>query len=237
MVVFVGLTGNGMALGASRFDSFGDAILDTGMVVNPLSVPPTLGLPLLSAGGFAVLSPSQDLVTMAGTTVPPLAGTTVPPLAGATVPPLVPPLADSTEADSAAHVSGSVFADIITGDAGANTLFGNAGDDVLTGLGGADALRGGAGADTFVFLTPEDGIDVIGDFEPGIDRIVVDRARFWPSGLEPAGPVTPQADDDAATLTSEGLLFLDVGSPGFTVPVALVAFTGATPGTGDILLV
>ncbi len=48
------------------------------------------------------------------------------------------------------NLSGSTFADTLTGDANANSIFGNDGDDTLTGNGGADTLSGGNGNDLLI---------------------------------------------------------------------------------------
>ncbi len=70
----------------------------------------------------------------------------------------------------------SVFGDasresLVGGDAD-DKLFGQAGNDTLTGGQGDDLLEGGAGADQFVWNTG-DGDDVIGDYDDGGDRIIV----------------------------------------------------------------
>ncbi len=65
---------------------------------------------------------------------------------------------------------GNVLDNALTGNAVANSLLGGAGNDTLNGMGGNDVLWGQAGADTFI-LQRGTGIDVIADFEPGIDRI------------------------------------------------------------------
>lgn len=54
------------------------------------------------------------------------------------------------------NLSGSVFADVFRGDAGANLLAGAEGNDLLQGRGGADDLHGGAGADRFVYAALAD---------------------------------------------------------------------------------
>lgn len=46
------------------------------------------------------------------------------------------------------HLTGSVYADILVGDAGSNTLTGSQGNDKLVGLGRDDILDGGEGIDT-----------------------------------------------------------------------------------------
>ncbi|MGL4963132.1 MAG: calcium-binding protein, partial [Inquilinus sp.] len=50
-------------------------------------------------------------------------------------------------------LTGSAFADLLVGDAGANGLDGSAGNDILVGGAGADNLDGGAGTDTARYNT------------------------------------------------------------------------------------
>lgn len=75
--------------------------------------------------------------------------------------------------NSATYAYGNDLANRIVGNAGNNDLAGFAGNDVLSGgLGndrlmggfGSDTLTGGEGADFFVFNTPNEGIDVLTDF-------------------------------------------------------------------------
>lgn len=49
------------------------------------------------------------------------------------------------------NLTGSAYADVLTGNTGANRLFGAAGDDILAGGAGADRLHGGTGDDTVTF--------------------------------------------------------------------------------------
>jgi len=49
------------------------------------------------------------------------------------------------------NLTGSDYADVLTGDAGDNEIFGGAGDDTLSGGGGTDAMNGGDGTDTVLF--------------------------------------------------------------------------------------
>ncbi len=58
----------------------------------------------------------------------------------------------------------------LTGNAIGNYLLGGAGNDTINGKGGNDVLFGEVGADIFVFERGTGG-DVIGDFQPGADRI------------------------------------------------------------------
>ncbi|BBK43836.1 hypothetical protein STVA_38560 [Allostella vacuolata] len=62
--------------------------------------------------------------------------------------------------------------DRLHGGQDVDTLEGGAGDDTLSGDRGDDRLLGGEGADRFVFR-PGDGRDVIADFDPLLDRIVL----------------------------------------------------------------
>jgi Ca2+-binding RTX toxin-like protein len=63
--------------------------------------------------------------------------------------------------------------DTLYGESGDDVLDGGSGDDVLLGGAGDDILTGGAGgADWFWFETGE-GVDIVTDFEDGIDKIVV----------------------------------------------------------------
>jgi len=70
-------------------------------------------------------------------------------------------------------LNGSTSDDEIYGLAGSDRLFGDAGNDTLDGGAGTDRLWGGQGADMFVF-TPSGGLDVIYDFQDGVDRIFVE---------------------------------------------------------------
>lgn len=72
-------------------------------------------------------------------------------------------------------LAGSIYADVLIGDAGANTLAGGWGADVLRGGGGADVLVGGSDADFFILDAISDSTlaapDIIADFEVGLDKI------------------------------------------------------------------
>jgi Ca2+-binding RTX toxin-like protein len=72
---------------------------------------------------------------------------------------------------------GNALDNVITGNGAANWLLGGAGNDTLTGKGGNDVLFGEVGADTFVFETGT-GVDTIGDFTSGEDRILLAGLGF-----------------------------------------------------------
>jgi serralysin len=84
------------------------------------------------------------------------------------------------------------------GNDAANRLAGGGGHDVLEGRRGNDTLSGGAGQDSFI-LRPGDGFDLIEDFAPGQDRILL-------IGFGATAPALLSA----ATITAGGLR-LDLG--------------------------
>jgi Ca2+-binding RTX toxin-like protein len=69
-------------------------------------------------------------------------------------------------------IIGGLAADLLLGGSGADTLIGNDGADFIVGDTGNDVLTGGAGSDRF-FLRPSDGIDIITDFDPTRDFIIL----------------------------------------------------------------
>ncbi|MCB1509549.1 MAG: right-handed parallel beta-helix repeat-containing protein [Hyphomicrobiaceae bacterium] len=66
---------------------------------------------------------------------------------------------------------GAHEADVLLGNGGDDFISGMAGDDILVGGLGFDTLEGGAGADIFRFTAVNGEIDVIRDFEVGLDQI------------------------------------------------------------------
>ena len=61
--------------------------------------------------------------------------------------------------------------DDLFGQQGKDTLIGGSGDDTLFGGNQRDHLYGGDGTDVFGFLKGETGVDVIHDFQVGVDKI------------------------------------------------------------------
>lgn len=73
--------------------------------------------------------------------------------------------------DFGVNKKGSALADELIGTFFDDVLSGG-GDDVLDGGLGEDTLHGGKGADTFLFREGMN-VDVISDFETGLDKIIV----------------------------------------------------------------
>ncbi len=88
------------------------------------------------------------------------------------------------------------------GDDAHNTLFvGGAGDDWIRGKMGSDTLTGGDGVDTFAYLkkdTRGGGVDVITDFEVGVDQL--DLADFLKGREDAASGIRFSSTDDGSTL-------------------------------------
>ncbi|WP_279306643.1 polysaccharide lyase family 7 protein [Microvirga solisilvae] len=94
-------------------------------------------------------------------------------------------LSFSHSASSAASVSsvfkGNKAGNTLTGKAGNDALYGYEGNDRLIGREGNDILLGGLGRDTFVFntkLSTKSNLDLIADFNPKDDTILLDNAVF-----------------------------------------------------------
>ena len=87
------------------------------------------------------------------------------------------------------YVYGAGGDDTLSGGAGDDHLFGGLGDDILIGDQGDDYLVGGAGADRFVFYPGAEGdYDIISDFDPSVDKIVLENAHL--SNLSANDPIT-----------------------------------------------
>lgn len=112
-------------------------------------------------------------------------------------------------------ITGNELANTLDGDIGNDTLIGNAGDDlliggsdsdILSGGAGNDTLTGGQGSDTYLFTSaaafnPADlGVDVISNFNSGVDKIQLDSDTFGP--ITPADIAIVANDDVAATSSS-----------------------------------
>ena len=66
---------------------------------------------------------------------------------------------------------------VLIGSFGADRIVGGMENDILVGGGGNDTLRGNGGSDLFVFCTPDDGNDIIEDFN-ATEGDVIDLSRL-----------------------------------------------------------
>jgi Ca2+-binding RTX toxin-like protein len=107
---------------------------------------------------------------------------------------------DNGQNDANGHdtVYGGAGNDTVNGGGGNEVIYGEAGNDSLIGGIGNDTLWGGADADRFVFATGCGG-DRVGDFENGIDTLVLDDA-LWGGGLSVAQVIAAYASTVGADL-------------------------------------
>jgi len=93
------------------------------------------------------------------------------------------------------NVTGSDYADTLTGDVDDNVLKGGSGDDVLVGGGGADTLDGGEGIDTASYAGATEGVavdlsDLTGDAPTDALRLTGDNG-YLTRTQAPSDPVDP----------------------------------------------
>ncbi|MCC7272769.1 MAG: calcium-binding protein [Alphaproteobacteria bacterium] len=147
------------------------------------------------------------------------------------------------------RIAGNAMDNLLVGFTGNDRLLGDDGADTLVGGPGRDAMTGGNGADRFLFNAPDEGVDGIDDFAPGVDQIAVAGANF--GGL-PAGPLAAlnfvahasNATTSGAGVpqfiynTTTGALFFDADGTGGADAVRLVNLGGAPAlAASDIVLV
>lgn len=156
------------------------------------------------------------------------------------------------------NLTGTAFADRLSGGRSANILDGGGGNDQLFGRDGADTLRGGdgndfldggarkdvltggAGNDTFFFASAADGGDTITDFATG-DHIALSADGFGIDSIEDftfilggtATDATPTAIYDEAT----GRLSWDADGSGAGQAVVLATLTDGPTLTHDDFLI
>lgn len=80
-------------------------------------------------------------------------------------------------------LNGGAGNDRLISGTGNNRLIGGQGNDVLVGGTGRNVLTGGAGRDRFVFEKVQGKANVITDFNPRQDQIVINRRGFGAAGL------------------------------------------------------
>lgn len=88
--------------------------------------------------------------------------------------------------------------DTVWGGSGRDRIAGGPGDDVIEGGPGDDVLTGGTGADRFV-VGPGHGVDVITDFDPVADTLVIGGVPFDPAQPGAGRSVRADAGDTVVT--------------------------------------
>ncbi|NEP83493.1 MAG: calcium-binding protein, partial [Okeania sp. SIO3B3] len=80
--------------------------------------------------------------------------------------------------------------DFLSGDEGNDSINGNIGDDSLNGGFGADRLTGNEGDDAFFFEVPNEGVDVITDFNGSNADVFLFRSNNFGNLTNPPGTAT-----------------------------------------------
>jgi RTX calcium-binding nonapeptide repeat (4 copies) len=136
------------------------------------------------------------------------------------------------------QVDGGGGFDKLYGGAGKDVLNGGPGDDRLKGDAGDDVLQGGAGADSFVFAAYSTsgsgfaGHDVIDDFDPAEDRIVLVGGYAAQALLQIPGLLQQQQDgtriryaDNGASIFFKGIKAAALSAEMFDVLTADASVT------------
>ena len=102
------------------------------------------------------------------------------------------------------RIKGTKGADHLTGTDGSDIIKGGRGADVIYGDDGTDTLYGGKGRDVFVFNDTDNDLDVIADFDPRRDTVILDLGTDFTAWsvdytdmldpLSTAGPPKPIGD-------------------------------------------
>ncbi|MGB6295043.1 MAG: DUF4347 domain-containing protein, partial [Rivularia sp. (in: cyanobacteria)] len=112
-------------------------------------------------------------------------------------------------------LKGGLGNDILEGNQENDWLMGEAGEDILIGGTGVDLLNGGDGADTFYFNAPNEGRDLILDFDPSQgDKIQVSATGFNTNSLTDfsflAGTLQYK-DEEIALIQNNGKTYSNFG--------------------------
>ena len=120
--------------------------------------------------------------------------------------------------------------DELDGGAGNDYLKGGRGDDTLTGAEGNDFLHGGRGSDSFIFnpFREGEGHDVVNDFNPAEDKLVLDLTTADTDVLD----AIAAEGEDGLQVTDFFTFDTDPDEPGTQAAVSLEA-----SDDGDLLIV
>ena len=145
-------------------------------------------------------------------------------------------------------LKGSAGNDKLSGGAGSDILKGGSGADTLDGGRGHDILAGGGGKDAFVFRDTlvKGKADVILDFKPGTDTILLDHTVFTELGPPGAladsefhiGSKAQDGDDHIIYNAATGALYYDKDGKGGAAQVEFAKLDKGLPlSSHDFLIV
>ena len=111
----------------------------------------------------------------------------------------------------------------VTGTDSNDLIFGNDQNNVIRGGAGNDLMTGGKGADTFVFFEEDAGVDLILDFEFGVDQIQFFTTDPAVTTENLMGNMTQVGDDVELALDNKVITFEDSSITDFSADDFLIA--------------
>lgn len=146
--------------------------------------------------------------------------------------------------DNVDRAIGSDFNDLLVGDDDNDILEGGSGTDRLIGGLGSDSLAAGAGLDGFVYNSPEEGGDLIADFDPEEGDIIMVSTSGFGGGLvegtlltsfvSSATPTPEGSDGTFLYNTNTGVLSFDVDGIDPEAPVEIATLQGSPELRADL---
>ena len=109
-------------------------------------------------------------------------------------------------------IGGGAGNDSIVGGKGNDSLNGGANNDSLWGGIGDDTLVGGVGEDIFIYQDG-DGKDVIADYAPGIDKVMILSGEVKSPTADTSGDVTFQIGKGQITFTDSAKKYIELVDP------------------------
>ena len=106
-------------------------------------------------------------------------------------------------------IDGGAAKDTIRAGDGNDKLFGGAGSDSLWGGLGEDTLTGGKGYDFFIY-SDGDGRDLITDYEPDVDKIIILSGRVDNPTTDTAGNATFRVGDGQIVIADGASKFIEL---------------------------
>jgi serralysin len=141
----------------------------------------------------------------------------------------------------------TTYAIDLIGNARANEISGNDGANMIAGQGGSDTLIGYGGADTFAFTSSiyVGSVDLILDFQVGVDKIWLDDGEFaglsfgtLAAGAFYAGTAAHDIDDRIIYDSTSGALYFDADGSGAGAAVQFAALSnGLLLTAGDFQVI
>ncbi|MFK7870919.1 MAG: iron-regulated protein frpC, partial [Roseobacter sp.] len=111
----------------------------------------------------------------------------------------------------------------VTGTESNDVIVGNDQDNVIRGGSGNDIMTGGEGADTFVFFEQDTGIDVILDFEFGVDTLAFNTTDPDVTTENLLANISQVGDDVELTLNNKVITFEDAVIADFSTDDFMIA--------------